>query len=93
MIYFVVFMMGSNGHAAPPEKASTCVACHGEKGVSANDLWPNLAGQKIEYLKKQMHEFKKGSRENELMTGVARSLSDREIDELADYYSRLECGK
>ncbi|MCG8324889.1 MAG: cytochrome c4, partial [Thiotrichales bacterium] len=40
--------------AAGKEKASTCVACHGADGISPNDLWPNLAGQKAGYLVKQM---------------------------------------
>ena len=34
--------------AAGKSKAATCGACHGANGISPNDLWPNLAGQKAD---------------------------------------------
>jgi cytochrome c553 len=70
-------------------KSATCVACHGEKGVSVNPQWPNLAGQKREYLKIQMIAFRDGTRVNQLMSPMAKTLSDGDIDALADYYSSL----
>lgn len=70
-------------------KAATCVACHGEKGVSQNPLWPNLAGQKKEYLIKQLTDFKEGRRKDPLMSAMSATLSKTDIEELADYYSRL----
>jgi len=32
--------------AAGKLKAATCAVCHGAEGISGNDIWPNLAGQK-----------------------------------------------
>ena len=32
--------------AAGKSKAASCSGCHGANGISANPLWPNLAGQK-----------------------------------------------
>jgi cytochrome c553 len=69
------------------------VACHGEQGISSNDLWPNIAGQKEKYMIKQIKEFKAGKREDALMTNIAKDLSDKEIDELAAYYSKLKGSK
>jgi cytochrome c553 len=77
------------GADAPP-KAATCVACHGENGVSANDLWPSLAGQKEGYLVKQLKAFHDGTRADPLMTPISKMLSDREIQELAAYYATLK---
>ena len=36
--------------ASGKRKSAACTACHGEAGISPNDLWPNLAKQKSEYL-------------------------------------------
>jgi cytochrome c553 len=54
--------------AAPDLKAGEalsqglCIACHGPQGKSTNPLWPNLYGQKDQYLFKQLMEFKTGER-------------------------------
>ena len=75
-------------NAAPP-KAAVCATCHGPDGISSNSLWPNLAGQKREYLIKQLEDFRSGARKDPLMAGQAASLSDEDIESLADYYSSL----
>ncbi len=76
-----------------PPKASTCVACHGQHGISANEQWPNLAGQKREYLVEQLEAFRQGERKNPLMTPVSQMLSDQDIRELAAYFSALKGGE
>jgi len=67
----------------------TCAACHGEKGVSNNGQWPNLAGQKSTYLADQLRAFKKGKRIDPLMGATARGLSEEEIVQLSTYYASL----
>ncbi len=75
--------------AAGKAKASLCAACHGAEGVSTNDLWPNLAGQKPGYLVKQMKAFRDGARKDPMMSPMAAALTDEDIDNLAAYYSGL----
>lgn len=70
-------------------KSATCAACHGPQGVSAMDLWPNLAGQKKGYLVKQMKAFRDGTRTDPSMSPMAAPLSDADIENLAEYYSSL----
>lgn len=70
-------------------KASDCVACHGALGISPNPLFPNLAGQNGAYVQLQLEKFKKGERYHPLMTPVAESLSQQEINDLAAYYSSI----
>ena len=70
-------------------KAASCAACHGPAGVSSNDIWPNLAGQKNGYLVAQMKAFRDGQRKNPMMSPMAAALSDTDIDNLAAYYSSL----
>ena len=77
--------------AAGKGKTSTCIACHGATGVSPNPLWPSLAGQKDQYLVKQMKAFRDGKRQDPMMVPMAKPLSDQDIEDLAAYYSQLPC--
>ncbi len=75
--------------AAGKTRAAACGACHGMNGISSNDIWPNLAGQKAGYLIAQMKAFRDGQRKNPMMSPMAAPLSDTDIDNLAAYYSSL----
>jgi cytochrome c553 len=75
--------------AAGKSKSTVCAACHGAAGVSANDIWPNLAGQKSGYLVKQMKAFRDGKRKDPMMSPMASALSDDDIANLAAYFSGL----
>lgn len=75
--------------AAGKAKAAVCVACHGPEGISSNPLWPNLAGQKDQYLIKQMKAFRDGERKDPVMAPMAAGLSDADIENLAAYYAGL----
>ena len=75
--------------AAGKAKSAVCAACHGPAGVSANDIWPNLAGQKAGYLAAQMKAFRDGKRTDPMMSPMAAPLSDTDIDNLAAYFSSL----
>ncbi len=72
--------------------AAVCLACHGPQGVSMNPLWPNLAGQKEEYLVKQLKDFRSDERKNPVMSPLAKPLSDSEIDNLAAFFASLPAG-
>jgi len=71
------------------QKAAQCVACHGLQGFAPNPTFPHLAGQNAAYLEVQLRQFRAGERYHPLMTPVAETLSDQDIDELAAYYSEL----
>jgi cytochrome c553 len=68
-------------------KAAVCAACHGPTGRSANDAWPNLAGQKLPYLVKQLKAYRDSTRTNPLMSPMAKTLSDADIEDLAAWFS------
>lgn len=75
--------------AAGKAKSAVCAACHGMNGVSNNDLWPNLAGQKAGYLVKALKDFKAGNRNDPMMSSQAKMLSEEDMANLAAYYSSL----
>lgn len=77
--------------AAGKEKSLTCAACHGGKGVSPVASYPNLAGQKEQYLITQITAFRDGVRKNAQMTPMVSGLSDEDIANLAAYYASLSC--
>jgi len=70
-------------------RASACVACHGANGVSSNPAWPSLAGQHRDYLVAALAAYKNGSRKNDMMAGIAKDLSDADVQALAGYYASL----
>lgn len=77
--------------AAPtPALAQPCSACHGEQGVSISSEFPNLAGQKAQYLITQIKAFRDQQRSNAVMTPFVQGLTDTQIGELAQYYASLE---
>jgi cytochrome c553 len=75
--------------AAGKEKAMVCAGCHGAAGISANPMWPNLAGQQAGYLAAQIKQFRDGKRINAMMNNMVKTLSDEDADNLAAYYSGL----
>ena len=73
--------------AAGEAKAVICMTCHGEAGISPNDLWPNLAGQKEGYLGKQIKAFRD---DHPLIARFMTPLNDAEAENLAAYFSSLK---
>lgn len=82
----------AQGVKADPAKGQTiaagvCVACHGTDGNSPIPSYPNLAAQHPEYLVKQLRQYKSGARPNAIMNGIAASLSDQDMLDVAGYYA------
>lgn len=78
--------------AAGKTKAVVCAACHGADGKAAIPTYPNLAGQNEGYLKLALKAYKNGERtggQAAIMMGMAKPLSDADIDNLAAYFSSL----
>jgi len=76
------------GDAAAGKAASAaCGGCHGEQGISGTPATPSLAGQDAEYVGAALRAYKDGTRSNETMKGLAASLDDATIKNLAAYYA------
>ena len=73
--------------AAGKEKSQTCVACHGETGVSPTAQFPVIAGQYEDYLYQALIEYKAGKRTNAIMAGIVAALNDQDMRDLAAYYA------
>nr|WP_196861880.1 cytochrome c [Polaromonas sp. CG_23.6] len=68
---------------------AACAVCHGVQGVATLPNAPNLAGQPQIYLTEQLKNYRSGKRTHEVMSVIAKPLSDQEIDDLSAWYASL----
>jgi cytochrome c553 len=71
-------------------KAAMCQVCHGYDGIGTNPEVPNIGGESVIYIMRQLRAFRSGERQHQQMSIIAQSLSDADIQNLADYYSSIE---
>ncbi|MFB6348035.1 c-type cytochrome [Moraxella marmotae] len=64
-----------------------CAACHGANGVSVAPAQPNLGGQNVKYLYKQLVDFKTKARRNGIMEAQLAGLTQQDLANLAGYYA------
>jgi cytochrome c553 len=91
----VLAMYGSPTHARDAtagklKAAQVCNVCHGANGLSTQPNAPHLAGQPSIYIAEQMKAYRNGSRKNEVMAVIARSLTDQDVDNLAAWYESIK---
>jgi cytochrome c553 len=71
---------------------SMCIGCHSIPGYKATfpEVYsvPMLGGQSKTYLENALKAYQKGERKHPTMQGIASSLSDKDIAELAAYYAQ-----
>lgn len=67
-----------------------CSQCHGDKIIPFVQSYPNIKGQKANYILKQLSEFKTDKRQDLYMQSVVKSLSDQDMRNVAAFYSTLE---
>ncbi len=75
--------------AAGKVKAQACIQCHGDLGISRVPDAPNLAGQPEIYVATQLRAYRSGARQHEIMSLMAKPLSDDDIDNLAAWFSSI----
>lgn len=90
---FLTLPVWAADKAAGEQKAAMCAGCHGAGGKSANAQFPNLAAQQPAYIVNQLKAFKSGSRTSSMMAGMAASLSDDDMANLAAYFADQPAAK
>ena len=87
---FLAGVLATGAQAATyDEKLATCLACHGEKGVSETSEVPSLAGMPADFTLIQLFLFRQGTRKIEIMNDVAKDLTDDDLRKLSEYFSKL----
>jgi cytochrome c553 len=70
------------------EIAQGCETCHAAKPENDKSEFPYLNGQVATYLFRQLQDYKRGNRSNEVMKSIAAGLSERDMADVAVYYSQ-----
>ena len=76
--------------ASGRKKTDLCQTCHGVDGLGRLPDAPHLSGQPAAYLERQLRAYRSGERRNEMMSIVAKMLSDDDIRDLAAHYASIK---
>jgi cytochrome c553 len=87
-----VILCAVAARADEPAEIKNCTWCHGTSGQGVSTA-PRLAGQRHQYIEKQLASFHQHTRDNpfsrQFMWGAVAALSPQSARELADYFSTL----
>ena len=74
------------------QRLVACSACHGKQGEGTrrNEYYPRIAGKPVEYLYRQLVNFRDGRRTYPQMVYFSRHLADDYLREIATYYAKLQ---
>ena len=77
---------------AAEQKIAMCIGCHGIKGYQASfpEVYrvPMISGQNAKYIASALTAYQKGERKHPTMRGIATSLSEQDIADMAAYYEQ-----
>jgi cytochrome c553 len=78
---------------AAPSKIEMCIGCHGIQGgykATFPEVFqvPKIGGQSAKYIENALKGYQKGERKHPSMKGIAASLSDQDIADIAAFYSQ-----
>ncbi|MBX3589025.1 MAG: cytochrome c4 [Ramlibacter sp.] len=77
---------------AGEKKIDMCIGCHGIIGYQASfpEVYkvPKISGQGAKYIISALNAYKKGERKHPTMRGIADSLSDQDMADVAAFYSQ-----
>ncbi len=78
--------------AAGAGKVAMCIGCHGIQGYRANfpDVYrvPMISGQSAAYIAAALKGYEKGERKHPSMQGIAGSLSEQDMADIAAFYAQ-----
>jgi cytochrome c553 len=89
-LFAVLVLAASCCVAAPPARPARlglCAACHGSDGIAVVPGAPNLAGQRLDYLRDAMAQYRDGRRDVAAMRAAIGPLSAAELEQLARWYA------
>jgi cytochrome c553 len=79
--------IGNGNPIAGKSKSTLCQSCHGEDGLSVENLVPHLAGQYSTYIAKELRNFQSGARKHQIMSVMANAINDADLADIAAYFA------
>jgi cytochrome c553 len=78
--------------AAGQKKVAMCIGCHGIPGYQSSfpeiHKVPMISGQNAKFIASALNAYKKGERKHPTMRGIAETLSEQDIADVAAYYAQ-----
>jgi cytochrome c553 len=75
-------------------KVSMCIGCHGipmyQTAFPEVYKVPKIGGQSPDYIVKALQAYRSGDRSHPSMQGVAKSLTDQDMADIAAYYGKAQ---
>jgi len=87
-LFLSAYATASGNAEAGKAKSTTCAGCHNADGNSTTAMFPKLAGQHKDYLFHSLRAYKTGKRKNPIMSGQVQNLTETDMADLAEYYSK-----
>ena len=81
------FATAGDIEAGKKKAAEVCAACHGQDGNSPVPDFPKIAGQHADYIAAALKKYKNGKRGNPIMMGMAATLTDEDVQNVAAYFA------
>ena len=76
------------GAATQLTPRSACFTCHGMDGAGdGSGAFPRLTRQSAWYLYKQLKDYASGARPNDVMSPIAKALTDQQMEDVSAYYA------
>jgi cytochrome c553 len=79
--------LGAGSPGTGKNKSELCQGCHGENGVSMEEMVPNLAGQYAGYIAKQLRDFQSGARTHQIMSALALTINETELIDISSFFA------
>jgi cytochrome c553 len=83
----------AGGAKSMESRIAMCMGCHNIKGYQASfpevHKVPMIAGQSAKYIAAALGAYRSGDRKHPTMRAIAGSLSDQDIADISEYYSKL----
>lgn len=76
--------------SAGQELSQVCAACHGQQGISPSAAFPNIAGQQMSYLAKQIIDIRDGVRDVPQMQPIVADFSDQDAWDSAAFFAEQD---
>jgi cytochrome c553 len=80
----------AGGAKSIESKVAMCIGCHGIKGYQASfpevHKVPMISGQSAKYIVAALTAYKNGDRKHPTMRGIADTLSEQDMNDIAAYY-------
>lgn len=77
---------------AGAKKVAQCIGCHGIPGYQASfpeiHKVPMISGQNAKFIEASLKAYAKGERKHPTMRGIAGSMSEQDMADVAAYYER-----